>query len=81
MAFLASSLHLCPMTMNNGNKLWSFCRRSFEALEELEDLVYTDRHVRELHNTLLWPLGEFLSALYECDVGGALLVQLTLACS
>ena len=22
-AFLASSLHLCPMTMNNGSKLWS----------------------------------------------------------
>ena len=32
------------------------CGRSFEALEELEELVYTDRHARELHNTLSWPL-------------------------
>ena len=33
-----------------------FCQRSFEALEELEELVYADRHARELQNTLLWPL-------------------------
>ena len=51
-----------------------FCRRSFEALEELEELVYTDRHARELHNTLLrslatWPR-EVLLALYECDFDG-----------
>ena len=28
-----------------------FCRRSFEAMEELEELVYTDRRARELHNS------------------------------
>ena len=51
-----------------------FSRRSFEALEELEELVYTDRHARELHNTLLWPLvtwpREVLLALCECDFDG-----------
>ena len=51
-----------------------FRRRSFEAMEELEELVYTDRHARELHNALLWPLAtwprEALLALYECDFDG-----------
>ena len=67
-AFLASSLHLCPMTMQQALE---FCRRSFEAMEELEELVYTDRHARELQNALLWPLAtwqrEVVVALYECD--------------
>ena len=62
------------MTMNNGSKLWSSCRRSFEAVEELEELVYTDGHARELHNALLWLLAtwprEVLLALYECDFDG-----------
>ena len=44
-----------------------FCRRSFEALGELEELVYTDRHAGELHNT--WPL-EVLLAHCECDFDG-----------
>ena len=48
--------------------------RSFEAMEELEELVYTDRHARELHNALLWPLTtwprDVLLALYECDFDG-----------
>ena len=51
-----------------------FCRRSFEAVEELEELVYTDGHVRELHNALLWLQAtwprEVLLALYECDFDG-----------
>ena len=53
--------------MNSGSKLW-------KAREELGELVYTDRHARELHNTLLWPLAtwprEVLLALYECDFDG-----------
>ena len=51
-----------------------FCRRSFGAVEELEELVYTDRHERELHSALLWPLAiwprEVLLALCECDFDG-----------
>ena len=53
-----------------------FCRRSLESLEQLEELVYTVRHARELHNTFLWPLAawplEVLLAFYECDFVGAL---------
>ena len=45
-------------------------------MEQLEELVYTDRHARELHNTLLWPLAtwprEVLLALYESDFDGVL---------
>ena len=48
-----------------------FCRPSFGAMEELEELVHTDRHARELHNALLWLLAtwlrEVLLALHECD--------------
>ena len=40
-------------------------------MEELEQLVYTDRHARKLHNALLWPWPpEVLLALYECDFDG-----------
>ena len=53
-----------------------FSQRSFEALEELEELVYADRHARELQNTLLWPLAtwprEVLLALCESDFDGVL---------
>ena len=51
-----------------------FCRRSFTAIEKLEELFCTDPHARELHNAILWPpatwLREFLVALYECDYDG-----------
>ena len=51
-----------------------FCRRLLEAMEELEELVYTDRHARELHNAHSWPLAtwprEVLLGLYECDFDG-----------
>ena len=53
-----------------------FCRRPFEALEEFDALADTDKHAREMHGTLLWPLAtwshEVLLALYECDFDGVL---------
>ena len=62
--------------MNNGSKLWRSADARLKALEELEELVCTDRHARELQNTLLWPLAtwprEVLLALYECDFDGVL---------
>ena len=58
-AFLASSLHVCSMTMNNGSKLLEFCRCSSGALEELGELVTGTQE------------GEVLLALYECDFDGA----------
>ena len=53
-----------------------FCRRPFEALKEFDVLADTDKHAREMHGTLLWPLAtwsrEVLLALYECDFDGVL---------
>ena len=60
-----------------------FCRRPFEALGELEELVYTDRHARE-YNTFLWRLVTWPREVlqrFTSATSTAVLVQLSLACT